>query len=63
MSKYGVIGYSVTVAVVVKKTYYVGSFDEDVAIEEAINGFTITNEDWDVGDLEITDVEPDYFDT
>ena len=63
MSKYGVIGYSVTVAVVVKKTYYVGSFDEDAAIEEAINGFTITNEDWDVGDLEITDVQPDYFDT
>jgi hypothetical protein len=60
MSKYGVIGYSITVAVVVQKTYYVGGFDEDAAIEEVINEFDITKDDWKIGDLEITDVQPDY---
>jgi hypothetical protein len=61
MSNYGnVIGHCVTIAIVVRKTIYVSGFDEGVAIEEAINEFTITDEDWKIGDLEVEDVQPDY---
>jgi hypothetical protein len=61
-SSYGLLGYDVTIAVVVRKTIFVSCNDEDGAIEEAINGFTITDKDWKMEDLEVEDVQPDYFD-
>lgn len=61
MSHYGnVIGHSVTIAVVIRKTIYVGGFDDEAAIEEALNEFEITKDDWKHHDLEVIDVEPDY---
>jgi hypothetical protein len=61
MSNYGnVIGHCVTIAVVVRKTIYVYGFDDEAAIEEAVNEFDITKDDWNVGDLEVIDVQPDY---
>jgi hypothetical protein len=61
MSYYGnVIGHSVTITIVVNKTIYVSGFDDEAAIEEAVNAFDITKDDWNVGDLEVTDVQPDY---
>lgn len=62
MSNYGVIGHDVTIALVIRKTIFVGGFDEDEAIEEAINGFKIDDKDWKIADLEVEDVQPDYFD-
>ena len=62
MSEYGVIGYHIEIAVVVQKTYYVGGFDEDAAIEEVINAFDITKDDWKNSDLEVIEVRPDFFD-
>jgi hypothetical protein len=61
MSNYGnVIGHCVTIAVVVRKTIYVYGFDEELAVEEAVNEFDITKNDWKIGDLEVEDVQPDY---
>jgi hypothetical protein len=62
MSSYGLMGYDVTIAIVVKKTIFVSVLDEDAAIEEAVNFFDITDKDWKIEDLEVTDVQPDYFD-
>jgi hypothetical protein len=62
MSSYGLMGYDVTIAIVVKKTIFVAVNDEDAAIEEAVNFFDITDKDWKMEDLEVTDVQPDYFD-
>lgn len=62
MSSYGLMGYDVTIAIVVKKTIFVSVLDEDAAIEEAVNFFDITDKDWKMEDLEVTDVQPDYFD-
>jgi hypothetical protein len=62
MSEYGVIGYHIEIAVVVQKTIYVGGFDEEGAIEEALNEFNITKDDWKNSDLEVIEVRPDFFD-
>ena len=62
MSNYGVIGYNIEIAVVVQKTIYVGNFDEKSAIEEALNEFNITKDDWKSSDLEVIEVRPDFFD-
>jgi hypothetical protein len=62
MSNYGLTGYDVTIAVVVRKTIFVPCNDEDAAIDEAINGFKIDDKDWKMEDLEVEDVQPDYFD-
>jgi len=59
-SMYGLLGYDVTIAVVIKKTIFVACNDDEAAIEEAVNAFKITDKDWSITDLEVTDVEPDY---
>lgn len=59
---YGLIGYDVTISVVVTKTIFVSVFDEDAAIDEAVNFFNITDKDWKMEDLEVENVQPDYFD-
>ena len=62
MSNYGLLGYDVTIAVVVRKTIFVSCGDENAAIDEAVNFFDITDKDWKMEDLEVEDVQPDYFD-
>ena len=59
---YGLMGYDVTIAVVVRKTIFVSVLDEDAAIDEAVNFFDITDKDWKMEDLEVENVQPDYFD-
>ena len=62
MSKYGIIGHDVTISIVITKTIAVGYADENEAIEVALQEFTITDKDWSINDLEIEDVQPDFFD-
>lgn len=57
---YGLMGYEVTIAAVIKKTIFVACNDEDLAIEEAVNEFNITDKDWSSNDLEVVYVQPDY---
>ena len=62
MSKYGIIGHDVTISIVIRKTIAVGYADENEAIEVALQEFSITDKDWSINDLEIEDVQPDFFD-
>ena len=62
MSNYGIIGYDVTIEIVVKKTISIDCRDESEAIELALLEFKITNDDWNINDAEIVFVEPDYID-
>jgi len=60
MSKYGIIGYDVTIEIVVKKTISINCNNEGEAIDIALHEFKITDDDWSINDAEIVFIEPDY---
>ena len=61
-TKNGIIGSYVTIAVIIRKSINVPYTDENEAYYEALNQFTITDEDWTVDDLEVEEIEPEYLD-